>query len=169
MREGLGLVALLACGSQQGPQPRLYQVPGGPVVVLQPESPPEQQVLPPLAVELATPGPDVKLTPPGDVDAQHFISAQDAWKRLVVDVAKSPATPRIPPALRRSGMYIWAAYRLCVNERGAVATLTQLKSADRLVDEDWRRAIRGWRFRPLTDDTGPKPFCSDVPVGVRVL
>jgi hypothetical protein len=104
------------------------------------------------------------------VDGQRFISAEDAWNRLAVDVSKSPAMPPIPAVLRRSGMYIWGAYRLCVNERGAISTLTQLQSADRLVDDDWRRAIRGWRFRPLADDTGhQQPFCSDVPVGVRVL
>jgi hypothetical protein len=125
--------------------------------------------LAPVVVALATPGPAATLTPPGEVDGQLFISGEEAWSLLAVDVQHRPAAPPVPPVLRRRGVYLWAVFRVCANERGAISAVTQLKSAAKLVDEDWRRAVRSWRFHPLVRDGAAKSFCSDVPVGAKVM
>jgi len=152
---------LLACAGTE-PRPQRFVLPPG-LVAVPVEGPPA-----PVAVALATPGPEVALTPPGEVDGQLFITAEEAWKLLAVDVQSGPTALRVPPALRRSGVYMWSVYRLCVTAAGVPSSVTMLKSADKLVDQDWRAAIRRWRFTPLRR-AAATPFCSDLPVGLRVL
>jgi hypothetical protein len=124
--------------------------------------------LPPVVVDKAKPDASVTLTPPGEVNGHLFISADEAWKLLAVDVQDGPESLPVPPALRRSGMYLWGVYRICVDKQGAPSSVLLVKSADRLVDADWYRAVRRWRFTSLQRDGAPTPFCSDVPVGAKV-
>jgi hypothetical protein len=122
----------------------------------------------PVVVALARPNPAVTLTPPGEVNGQLFIAADEAWKLLAVDVQQGPAALTVPYVMRRSGNYLWAAFRICADPRGVPSTVTLLKSADKLVDADWLRAVHRWRFNPVLRDGAPRGFCSDVPVGARV-
>jgi hypothetical protein len=164
----------LACATGPEPPPKdptaealarsLSRATGRPVAVVTGRS----NSLPPVVVDKAKPDASVTLTPPGEVNGHLFISADEAWKLLAVDVQDGPESLGVPPVLRRSGMYLWGVYRICVDKQGAPSSVALVKSADKMVDADWSRAVRRWRFTSLQRDGAPVPFCSDVPVGARV-
>jgi hypothetical protein len=96
---------------------------------------------------------------PMDFESVVMLSVQAGGERLLTDVTKDPHRPQLPPKLNRAGMQIWGLFKVCVDKAGAVTGVTTMKSADRLVDEDWMAIIRTWRYQPYLDDGRAVSFC----------
>jgi hypothetical protein len=66
--------------------------------------------------------------------------------------------------LQRSGMVLWALYKVCVGTDGHVARVSAIKKADAEgrfgdLDREWMDVIRGWQFKPHVKDGQPTSFC----------
>jgi protein TonB len=75
--------------------------------------------------------------------------------------------PTLPPALNRAGMVQWGLYKVCVSAQGKVSSVTAMKAADPLVNDDWIAKIKLWEYRPYSVNGRPVPFCSPVRVQVQ--
>jgi protein TonB len=68
--------------------------------------------------------------------------------------------PDFPPVLRRAGMVYLITAKICVGTSGAVESVTLLKRAHPMLDDNVVAAVKKWRFRPLMVNNAPVPFCS---------
>jgi protein TonB len=88
--------------------------------------------------------------------------------QLISDVKNDPRyRPSLPPALNRSGMRVWGLFKICVSAAGAVSNVSILKSADKLVDNEWMAKIRTWQYRPYSINGRPVPFCHPMRLEVQ--
>jgi hypothetical protein len=78
---------------------------------------------------------------------------------LLTDVQKDPHRPRLPTAWAGLQNRVWGMFKICVDKEGTVLKVTTIKSADNMVDSQWRQAMRSWRYRPHQVDGNPRPFC----------
>jgi periplasmic protein TonB len=84
----------------------------------------------------------------------------------ITDVNVDPYKPRLPAALNRAGMVQWGLYKVCVTAQGDVQSVTPMKPADPLVNDDWMAKIKTWKYKPYSVNGRPVPFCSPVRVQV---
>jgi periplasmic protein TonB len=92
----------------------------------------------------------------------HFVAPNVASGQLAIDPHADPHRVRLPPALTRSGLQLWALVRVCVSRDGTVDDVRFLKSADPIVDPLVVQALRTWRYRPYQVNGRPVPFCTNV-------
>jgi hypothetical protein len=78
---------------------------------------------------------------------------------LLTNVNQDPYRPRLPAAWEGLQNRIWGLFKICVAKDGTVLKVTTIKSADDLVDSQWRQAMRSWRYRPYQVDGSPRAFC----------
>ena len=88
-----------------------------------------------------------------------MISAQMARAQLLINPNVDPYRVTLPRALERSGEDHTAVLRVCVSAQGAVTGVQILKSAGPAFDPQIPTVLSRWRYRPLTIDGRPTPFC----------
>src|SRR5262245_28939391 len=67
--------------------------------------------------------------------------------------------PDFPVSLRRAGVTYRVLAWICVSPTGGVTSVTIKKGADPMLDENVVKAVKSWRYRPLTANNTPVPFC----------
>jgi len=88
--------------------------------------------------------------------------------QLISDMVRDPRyRPKLPPELNRDGMVVWGLFKLCVDDEGGVYEVTVLKSADRMVDNDWVAIMRTLKHRPYKIGGQPVPYCYPLRLEVR--
>jgi len=71
----------------------------------------------------------------------------------------SGADPDFPAFLRRAGANYLVLAKICVGVSGAVETVTLQKRAEPTLDGNVMSTVKSWRFKPLTANGTPVPFC----------
>ena len=71
----------------------------------------------------------------------------------------SGAEPDFPTNLRTAGARYLVRAQICVGPSGAVDTVTLLKRAHPTLDNNVVTTVKTWRYRPLTANGTPVPFC----------
>jgi outer membrane biosynthesis protein TonB len=71
----------------------------------------------------------------------------------------SGAEPDFPANLRRPGANFLVMAKICVGITGGVESVTLLKRAEPALDVNVVSTVKGWRFRPMTANNTPVPFC----------
>lgn len=84
----------------------------------------------------------------------------------ISDINDPRYKPGLPPALNRAGMTVWGLFKICVSPQGKVTDVKVLKSADKLVDDDWIAKMKSWEYRPYSINGRPVPFCHPMRVQV---
>jgi hypothetical protein len=143
---------------------RAFQVHGKPAAVCaqtrfgEPDGQPESFRQPPqLLVALALPYPRRDETPanvsPVSLDALRIAGS----KNIVPDA-------RTRTAISRAGFSrLVGTFKVCVTQRGRIASVTQLKSTGAYsYDRRIERGIREWRYRPMEVNGEPVPVCTAV-------
>jgi protein TonB len=85
----------------------------------------------------------------------------------ISDINDPRFRPSLPPALNRAGMVQWGLFKVCVSAQGKVSSVTVMRAADPLVNDDWIAKIKSWEYRPYSVNGRPVPFCSPVRVQVQ--
>ena len=67
--------------------------------------------------------------------------------------------PPFPESLRRGNVVYAVETKICVSTSGDVDTVTVTKPSDTLLDASVLNTVRTWRYRPLTINNTPAPFC----------
>jgi protein TonB len=67
--------------------------------------------------------------------------------------------PDFPSYLARAGARYLVLAKICVGVSGAVDSVTLLKRAQSTLDDNVVKTVKGWRFRPMTANNTPVPFC----------
>jgi len=78
---------------------------------------------------------------------------------LLIDPNEEQYRVKLPPALERSGVTLYAILRVCVSAQGAVTDVRILKGAGPAIDPQIPSVLRRWRYRPFTLNGQPTPFC----------
>ncbi|HEX3902174.1 MAG TPA: energy transducer TonB [Polyangia bacterium] len=68
--------------------------------------------------------------------------------------------PDFPVSLRRAGMAYAVRIKYCVAPGGSVDSVTLVKGADSLLDDNVLRAVKGWHFPPVLAGSTPIPWCT---------
>jgi len=71
----------------------------------------------------------------------------------------SGAEPDFPAFLRRPGAGYLVMAKICVGVSGTVETVTVQKRAEPTLDSNVVTAVKAWRFKPMTANGTPVPFC----------
>jgi protein TonB len=101
-------------------------------------------------------------------ETAKFLPPSIGKGQLISDMANDPRyKPRLPPALNRAGMVVWGLFKLCVTATGSVQSVQVLKSADKLVDNDWVAIMKTLQHRPYSIGGRPVPYCYPLRVEVR--
>ena len=86
--------------------------------------------------------------------APKFLPPQMGAQQMV-----SGAKPDLPTFLRRPGATYLVLAKICVGISGSVETVTLQKRAEPTLDSNVVNAVKAWRFKPLTANGTPVPFC----------
>ena len=68
--------------------------------------------------------------------------------------------PSFPPSLRRAGVVYAVRIKYCVTPGGSVESVTLLKGADPLLDDNVLKAVKAWHFPPVLAGTTQIPWCT---------
>jgi protein TonB len=80
--------------------------------------------------------------------------------QLAIDPTVPPYAVKLPAALARAGMTLFAMVKICVSPDGTVKDTKLIKSADPTLDPEIMGKIQStWRYKPYTVDGRPVPFC----------
>jgi periplasmic protein TonB len=105
---------------------------------------------------------------PTQTETAKFLPPSVGKGQLISDMANDPRyKPRLPPALNRAGMVVWGLFKLCVTATGSVQSVQVLKSADKLVDNDWVAIMKTLQHRPYSIGGRPVPYCYPMRLEVR--
>jgi protein TonB len=94
--------------------------------------------------------------------APKFLPPNVAKGQLAIDPQQDQYRAKMPPALAKAGMTLWAMLKVCVKQDGNVDEVKILKGADPTLDPNIIGVIRTWRYKPYTVDGRPVPFCTNV-------
>jgi protein TonB len=89
----------------------------------------------------------------------RLLAPQVARGLLLIDPADERYRVSLPPALERAGATVSAIVRVCVSAQGAVTEVRVMRGAGPAVDAQIPTVLGRWRYRPLTIDGKPTPFC----------
>ena len=78
---------------------------------------------------------------------------------MLIDPNEEQYRVKLPPALERSGVTLYAIVRVCVSAQGAVTDVRVLKGAGPAIDPQIPSVLGRWRYRPFTLNGQPTPFC----------
>jgi protein TonB len=88
------------------------------------------------------------------------ISPAIGSQQLLTDPSKDPQyRVKIPEQLNRPGVKMFALINVCVSKEGNVTGVKFVKSMDPSVDPLLKQMVMSWRYKPLTVDDHPVPFC----------
>jgi protein TonB len=93
--------------------------------------------------------------------APKFLPPNVAKMSLLIDPQADQYRAKLPPALAKAGMTLWAMLKVCVKTDGTVNEVKILKGADPSFDPNIVSALRTWRFKPYAVDGRPVPFCTN--------
>jgi protein TonB len=91
-----------------------------------------------------------------------FLPLRVATGRLAINPYDAPYRARLPPALAKAGMSLWAMLKVCVDPDGRVVDVKIIKSADPTLDPNIIAALKTWRYHPYTLNGRAVPFCTIV-------
>jgi protein TonB len=94
--------------------------------------------------------------------APRFLPPQVGSKQLLIDPQSDQYRVKLPPALSRAGMTLWAMVKMCISKDGTVHEAKIIKGADPTVDPSIVSTLKTWRYKPMTVDGRPVPFCYNV-------
>jgi protein TonB len=94
--------------------------------------------------------------------APKFLPPNVAKGQLAINPQEDQYRAKLPPALAKAGMVLWAMLKVCVKPDGHVDEVKILKGADPTLDPNIIAAVRSWRYKPYTVDGRPVPFCTNV-------
>jgi TonB family protein len=87
--------------------------------------------------------------------------------RLLSDVTVPPYRPEVPAPLMKEGSAHRGTYKVCVDARGGVRSVSTIKTAGNVtLDEAFRSAIQSWRYQPTRLGNKRVPFC--YPLALKV-
>ena len=89
----------------------------------------------------------------------HMVTPQIGKGLLLIDPNEEQYRVKLPPALERSGVTLFAIVRVCVSAQGAVTEVRVLKGAGPAIDPQIPSVLARWRYRPFTLNGQPTPFC----------
>src|SRR4051812_38765058 len=84
--------------------------------------------------------------------APKFLPPNVAKMSLLIDPQADQYRAKLPPALAKAGMTLWAMLKVCVKTDGTVNEVKILKGADPSFDPNIVSALRTWRFKPYAVD-----------------
>jgi protein TonB len=90
----------------------------------------------------------------------RFLPPNVARGNLLIDPQADAYRVKLPPALSKAGMILWAMVKLCANKEGHVDDVKIIKGADPTVDPNIISTLKTWRFKPAVVDGRPVPFCT---------
>lgn len=67
--------------------------------------------------------------------------------------------PDFPAMLRKPGVEYVAMAKICVNARGTVDSVTLIRKANPVLDNNVVTTVKKWRYRPQMANNTPVPFC----------
>jgi len=97
--------------------------------------------------------------PPPKPTGPKIVSASVGRGQLLIDPNAERYRVKLPLALARSGDTYTAMLRLCVSAEGGVTSVQVLKGAGAALDGQFPSVMGRWRYRPLSVDGVPTPFC----------
>jgi TonB family protein len=87
--------------------------------------------------------------------------------RLLSDVTVPPYRPQVPAPLMKEGSVHRGTYKVCVDARGSVRSVSTMKTAgNETLDQAFRGAIQSWRYQPTRLGNKRVPFC--YPLALKV-
>jgi protein TonB len=89
----------------------------------------------------------------------RMVTPQIGKGLLLIDPNEEQYRVKLPPALERSGVTLFAIVRVCVSAQGAVTDVRVLKGAGPAIDPQIPSVLARWRYRPFTLNGQPTPFC----------
>jgi protein TonB len=89
----------------------------------------------------------------------RLLAPQVARGLLLIDPNEERYRVALPPALERAGATMSAIVRVCVSAQGTVTEVRLVRGANPAVDAQIPTVLGRWRYRPLTIDGKPTPFC----------
>jgi hypothetical protein len=99
-------------------------------------------------------------------DVAKFLPPSVGKAQMISDMVGDPRyKPRLPPELKVSG--VWGLFKLCVDPEGQVYDVQVIKSAHRLVDDEWVAVMRTVEHRPYLINGKPIFYCYPVRLEVR--
>jgi hypothetical protein len=113
--------------------------------------PPAASAVPPAALAPAAPVVATTVLEKARISGERNIVPDDNTKLAIARV-KGPGTAKLT-----------GIFKLCVDEQGSVASVTQLRSTEfPIYDEALEAAMRAWRYRPVVIQGKPAKVCSAV-------
>jgi protein TonB len=97
--------------------------------------------------------------PPVKDAGPRLLAPQVARGLLLIDPSDERYRVSLPPALERAGATLSAIVRVCVSAQGTVTEVRIVRGAGPAVDGQIPAVLGRWRYRPLTIDGKPTPFC----------
>jgi protein TonB len=104
---------------------------------------------------------------PTQTETAKFLPPSVGKGQLITDYNDPRYRPRLPPALNRAGMVVWGLFKLCVTATGSVSSVQVMKSADKLVDNEWSALLKTYQHRPYSIGGRPVPYCYPMRLEVR--
>ncbi len=104
----------------------------------------------------APPPPPAPVAPPAP---PKFVSPAIGSQQLLINPRVPPYRVVLPPAFAQTGMRLWAMLQICVAPTGNVSSVSLIKGMDPKVDPLLQSKVRTWRYKPMTVDGAPVPFC----------
>lgn len=92
----------------------------------------------------------------------RFVAPNVAKGQLAIDPQADQHRVKLPPALSRADMMMWAMVKICVSKEGNVTDVKIIRGADPTVDPEIKVKLRTWRYKPYAVDGRPVPFCTNV-------
>jgi protein TonB len=101
-------------------------------------------------------------------ETAKFLPPSIGKGQLISDMQNDPRyKPHLPAVLNRSGMTVQGLFKLCVTAQGTVSSVQILKSADKLVDNEWVALLKTLQHRPYSIGGRPVPYCYPMSLQVR--
>lgn len=98
--------------------------------------------------------------PPGGAGVAHTLAPKMLPPQMGALQKLSGDDPDFPAMLRRrTGMLYVVLTKICASKTGTVDSVSILKGADSLLDNNVITAVKRWRYRPLMADNNAVPFC----------
>jgi protein TonB len=92
----------------------------------------------------------------------RFLPPNVARGNLLIDPQSDQYRVKLPPALSKAGMVLWAMVKVCTNKEGRVDDVKIIKGADPSVDPNIITTLKTWRYKPAVVEGRPVPFCTTV-------
>lgn len=105
--------------------------------------------------------------PPPKPAGPKMVSGKIGRQQLLINPNVDPYRVKVPRALARSGTEFSAMLRVCVSTAGKVTGVSIIKGAGPPIDSQIPTVIGRWRYRPLTVDGRPTPFCYPLSYRIR--